>query len=271
MVAAMYSDEVTVLPVPSPRSNPLASIAARLRLNMKGGFVAVVNIPATGYPDARHPTVEIEQGPNAVIVSQLEQTMRNEVIPGLAPGAPSLVALIQCLQMHVDWILESMEESARQKQEESEKFARLASLDEADSTAVYAAKKTESGIVIHAGSNVINERKSKFLAHVAKIRSSSQVREVLDTLLQNKHIATATHSCIYAYRVTENGVVHSDCDDDGEQGASKKVLFLLESMKVDGYIAVITRWFGGILLGPDRFKLICECAADALREHGAAG
>jgi putative IMPACT (imprinted ancient) family translation regulator len=38
-------------------------------------------------------------------------------------------------------------------------------------------------------------------------------------------------------------------------------------MGVDGVAVIVSRWFGGILLGPDRFKLICNCARALLETH----
>jgi hypothetical protein len=41
-------------------------------------------------------------------------------------------------------------------------------------------------------------------------------------------------------------------------------------MGADGVAVIVTRWFGGILLGPDRFKFICNSARNILEEHGYA-
>lgn len=55
-------------------------------------------------------------------------------------------------------------------------------------------------------------------------------------------------------------------DDGGEAQAGGKLLRLLETLNVDNAVVVVTRWYGGSQLGPDRFRHINEAARDALRE-----
>ena len=42
------------------------------------------------------------------------------------------------------------------------------------------------------------------------------------------------------------------CDDDGETHAGGRMLHLLEILDATNVIVIVTRWYGGILLGPDR-------------------
>jgi hypothetical protein len=125
-----------------------------------------------------------------------------------------------------------------------------------------------NGIHIFQG-EPIADRKSTFLAHVARVHSVDEVRLVVEALRGNRQIASAAHPTIVAYRfrAANGGVLHQDSDDDGETGASKKLQFLLERHKLDGVLLVVTRWFGGILLGPDRFRHIMACAKQALQLH----
>lgn len=44
----------------------------------------------------------------------------------------------------------------------------------------------------------------------------------------------------------------ADNDDDGESGAGAKLAALLELMGVQNVFVVVTRWYGGVHLGPDR-------------------
>lgn len=67
------------------------------------------------------------------------------------------------------------------------------------------------------------DRKSTFIAHVAKVQSVHEVKVVLAHLLQNKKIAKATHN-ILAYRIVmPDGKVLQDNDDDGETAAGSKI------------------------------------------------
>ncbi|CAD5117633.1 DgyrCDS6387 [Dimorphilus gyrociliatus] len=112
------------------------------------------------------------------------------------------------------------------------------------------------------------ERKSTFQAHIAEIRDVHQVSLVVQTLRQNKKIDNATHN-MFAYRLRrDDGVLVSDCDDDGETHAGSRLLHLLEVMKVVNLIVIVTRWYGGIHLGPDRFKHINNAARFLLESLG---
>lgn len=59
-----------------------------------------------------------------------------------------------------------------------------------------------------------------------------------------------------------------DCDDDGETAAGGRLAHLLTLLEVENVLVVVTRWYGGVLLGPDRFKHINRVARDALVRAG---
>lgn len=114
-------------------------------------------------------------------------------------------------------------------------------------------------------SDVITEKKSVFLARAAQVHSVDEAKTYLAHLLAtDKKAAKATHN-ITAWRIRgENGVQFQDCDDDGESAAGGRLLHLLELMGVWNAMVVVTRWYGGIHLGPDRFRLINQAARDAV-------
>ncbi|GJN87864.1 hypothetical protein Rhopal_000819-T1 [Rhodotorula paludigena] len=96
-----------------------------------------------------------------------------------------------------------------------------------------------------------------FVGHVAKVTSLDEVDAVMDALLSNNKIARATHN-ISAYQfTTASGTRHADNDDDGETAAGSRLAHLLTLLDVPNVMVVVTRWYGGIHLGPDRFKLSC--------------
>jgi len=115
----------------------------------------------------------------------------------------------------------------------------------------------------------MTDRKSTFQAHLARVTHKDQVEIVLNRLMENKKIAHATHN-IMAFRILTDrpDVPHQGCDDDGESGASIRMLHLLQIMKADNVMVVVTRWYGGIHLGPDRFKHINNCARIILEDNG---
>eukprot|EP00741_Cyanophora_paradoxa_P025356 tig00000367_g24475.t1 len=120
---------------------------------------------------------------------------------------------------------------------------------------------------IHTG-DPITDRKSKFVAHVAAVHSDDEVRAVIAKLYEDKKIANATHNiAAWRFRVGESQWEEAR-DDDGETGAGDKLLALLVLMDVRDALVVVTRWFGGIQLGPDRFKHINERARVTLEKFG---
>ncbi|XP_020641400.3 protein IMPACT isoform X1 [Pogona vitticeps] len=116
--------------------------------------------------------------------------------------------------------------------------------------------------------NPITDRRSTFQAHLAPIVSPKQVKSVLAELYKNKKIANATHN-IYAYRIycEDKQTFLQDCEDDGETAAGGRLLHLMQILDVRNVLVVVSRWYGGILLGPDRFKHINNCARNILVEQ----
>jgi hypothetical protein len=123
---------------------------------------------------------------------------------------------------------------------------------------------------IFSGESVF-DRKSEFVGHIAAVHSVAQAKLVLETLKANRKIAAATHN-IYAFRIVSSGSelksVNSDCEDDGEFGAGQRLLHLLNIINAENVMVVVTRWYGGIHLGGDRFKHINNCARVLLQQRG---
>jgi hypothetical protein len=117
----------------------------------------------------------------------------------------------------------------------------------------------------------ITEKKSVFLARVANVTSPGEAKQYLGHLLAtDKKAAKATHN-IVAWRIHgPEGSSFQDCDDDGENAAGGRLLHLLQLMDVWDVMVIVTRWYGGVLLGPDRFRIINSAARDALQLGGYA-
>lgn len=66
-------------------------------------------------------------------------------------------------------------------------------------------------------------------------------------------------------------VLKHDNDDDGEDGAGSRLAHLLQMRhEDDGVVVVVSRWFGGIHLGPKRFAHITS-TAQALLAGSSSG
>jgi hypothetical protein len=118
-------------------------------------------------------------------------------------------------------------------------------------------------------SDLVTESKSTFLAHVAKVTSPDQARYYVQLLLaSDKRIRGATHN-MTAWRIRGPGASSfQDCDDDGEAAAGGRMLHLMQVMDVWDAMVVVTRWYGGVQLGPRRFALINAVARDGLVKAG---
>ena len=108
------------------------------------------------------------------------------------------------------------------------------------------------------------------IAHVARVESMEHVNWVLAELLfGDKKVAKATHNMIaYRFWDSETKCLVSDNDDDGEKGSGSKLAALLELSDAKNVIVIVSRWYGGIHLGPARFKYIASTAREALEEFG---
>jgi hypothetical protein len=127
-------------------------------------------------------------------------------------------------------------------------------------------------------SDVVTEKKSVFLARAARVSSLAQAQSYLDHLTAtDKKVAVATHN-ISAWRIKQKKDVPAgadaaetqiqDYDDDGETAAGGRLLHIMQLMDVWNVVVVVSRWYGGIHLGPARFRLINDVGRDALVKGG---
>lgn len=110
----------------------------------------------------------------------------------------------------------------------------------------------------------ISDRKSAFVGRAFRISNPSQIPGILAYLMSDRRISRAAHPIINAWRCKVGPALHQDNDDDGETAAGGRLAHLLSILEVDNVLIVVTRYFGGILLGADRFKHINQAARNAL-------
>ena len=120
-------------------------------------------------------------------------------------------------------------------------------------------------------SEPLTVNKSIFVARACPVSSMSEVTDAVSHLIAtNKKIASATHnikSWRFKNQATGSGVVQ-DYDDDCETAAGGRMLHLMQLMDVWNVLVVVTRWYGGVKLGPDRFRVINNVARDAIVQGG---
>lgn len=95
---------------------------------------------------------------------------------------------------------------------------------------------------------VVIEKKSKFIANLIYIQGKEEAEKKIKEL--KKKYFDARHNCS-AYRVIENGTIYEKSSDDGEPSgtAGAPMLNILQKNNLCNVLIVVTRYFGGILLG----------------------
>jgi len=115
-------------------------------------------------------------------------------------------------------------------------------------------------------SQKLSSRGSTFVAHAISIDSPTRRSQYMTTLMsQYPSLESATHNA-WAIRTSYGAspLVQEASFDDGETGAGKFLLQAMRESKVTNALVVMTRWYGGVMLGPDRWRLMREVTNDAL-------
>ncbi|WP_395791425.1 IMPACT family protein, partial [Aquimonas sp.] len=106
---------------------------------------------------------------------------------------------------------------------------------------------------------VLEVKRSRFVCQAASIDSAEAA------LLHLQQVADpdATHNC-WAYRI---GSAYRSSDDGEPAGtAGRPILAAIDGQGLDGVVAVVTRWYGGIKLGAGGLvRAYGGCAAECLR------
>ena len=97
------------------------------------------------------------------------------------------------------------------------------------------------------GSGEITEKKSRFLADVLPVHSAEEAENRIHEI--QKRYWDARHHC-YAFVIGPHRE-NSRCSDDGEPSgtAGKPILEVMNGASLTDTLIVVTRYFGGVLLG----------------------
>ncbi len=90
------------------------------------------------------------------------------------------------------------------------------------------------------------EKKSRFIGHVKPVKTQQEATEFIN-LLKSKYW-DATHN-VYAYVLRENNICRSSDDGEPSGTAGVPVLDVLLKEQLVDVCVVVTRYFGGTLLG----------------------
>ena len=102
-------------------------------------------------------------------------------------------------------------------------------------------------VITSNGTGEIVEKKSRFIGNVFSVNSVQEAEEKIAEI--SKKYWDARHNC-YAYVIGENGE-NTKCSDNGEPSgtAGKPILEVINGAGITNVLIIVTRYFGGVLLG----------------------
>ena len=93
----------------------------------------------------------------------------------------------------------------------------------------------------------IEIKKSKFIAHIAEIKSEDEAETFIKQT--RKKYYDATHNCSAYILNSDRGIKHSSDDGEPSGTAGKPILDVISGAGLSDIIVVVTRYFGGTELG----------------------
>ena len=112
----------------------------------------------------------------------------------------------------------------------------------------------------------IIEQKSRFIAFTAPVSSFQDIREYyIKMKLAYPH---ARHIvCSYSLP-SDEWYNHNDYCDDGEPGAGRYILRILQQNSLQGRVVFVNRYYGGVKMGTDRFACYANATLSVLEKSG---
>lgn len=100
----------------------------------------------------------------------------------------------------------------------------------------------------NSGIAEIVEKKSRFIASIFYVETKEKAEEKIKEM--KKKYSDAKHNC-YAYCVMNENSVFTKSSDDGEPSSTAgiPILNVIKERKLVNVLVIVTRYFGGILLG----------------------
>ena len=111
--------------------------------------------------------------------------------------------------------------------------------------------------------NTIIIQKSKFIAEAYRVNSVDEVEQILSSI--RKKYYDASHHC-YAYRIDQNLQKMSD-DGEPAKTAGAPILDVILKKNIEKILIVVTRYFGGTLLGAGGLVRAYSGAASTVIEN----
>lgn len=94
----------------------------------------------------------------------------------------------------------------------------------------------------------IVEKKSRFIANIYNVESKEEAEKKIKQI--KKKYYDAKHHCFAFSIIEENGITQKSSDDGEPSGtAGAPILNIIKSNNLQNVVIIVTRYFGGILLG----------------------
>ncbi|MCC8123174.1 MAG: YigZ family protein [Oscillospiraceae bacterium] len=110
------------------------------------------------------------------------------------------------------------------------------------------------------------EKRSRFIGHIWPVETEEEARARIEEMKKRYH--DARHNC-WCYAVRAGGAVRYSDDGEPQGTAGQPMLGVFQKEGVENFCCVVTRYFGGILLGAGGLvRAYTRSAKDALDAAG---
>lgn len=112
----------------------------------------------------------------------------------------------------------------------------------------------------------LTEKRSRFIGHVWRVETEEEARSCIAEMKSKYH--DARHNC-WCYIVRDGNVMRYSDDGEPQGTAGQPMLEVFRKEGIENICCVVTRYFGGILLGAGGLlRAYTRCAKDALDTAG---
>lgn len=116
-----------------------------------------------------------------------------------------------------------------------------------------------------SGESELTEKRSRFLGHLRKVQSEEEAKAFISEVKKTWH--DARHNC-WCYRI-HDGVERFSDDGEPQGSAGMPMLEVLRKENVSDVVCVVTRYFGGVLLGTGGLsRAYSQAAKESLTDAG---
>lgn len=127
---------------------------------------------------------------------------------------------------------------------------------------------TEYYIPTQAAESEFVEKRSRFIGYIKPVETEAEARAFVEKIKKRHY--DARHNC-WCYLLREGGVVRYSDDGEPQGTAGQPMLGVFEKEGITNLVCVVTRYFGGILLGTGGLlRAYTKGAKDALDAAGVS-